>query len=138
MSRVLVVSFHPDTFIAYTLFCTFDTSDVKQEKPARALFSAMSKSSTRKNKRSPLPGGASPGLIKDGCSYAAHWWRQSKTVPSVSGDKPRQGVVANTLAVIRSGAVGFIDWLDGLQLLAHYLARSLVPNTRAKYCPAEA
>src|SRR6184192_4005210 len=26
--------------------------------------------------------------------------------------KPRQGVVANTFAVIRSGAVGFIDWLD--------------------------
>jgi hypothetical protein len=26
-------------------------------------------------------------------------------------DKPRQGVVANTLVVIRLGAVGFIDWL---------------------------
>ena len=27
-------------------------------------------------------------------------------------DKPRQGVVANILALIRSGAVGFIVWLD--------------------------
>src|SRR5260370_34945191 len=27
-------------------------------------------------------------------------------------DKPRQGGVARSLAVIRSGAVGFIDWLD--------------------------
>jgi hypothetical protein len=46
--------------------------------------------------------------------------------------------VAITLKLPRSGAVGFIDWLDGLQLLVHYLARSLVPNTLAKYCPAEA
>jgi hypothetical protein len=28
-------------------------------------------------------------------------------------DKPRQGVVANPLTLQRSGAVGFIDWLDG-------------------------
>jgi hypothetical protein len=28
-------------------------------------------------------------------------------------DKPRQGVVANTLKLFRNGAVGFIDWLDG-------------------------
>jgi hypothetical protein len=27
-------------------------------------------------------------------------------------DKPRQGVVVSSLVVIRSGAVGFIDWLD--------------------------
>src|SRR6266581_4143469 len=27
-------------------------------------------------------------------------------------DKPRQGVVANTLKLHRNGAVGFIDWLD--------------------------
>src|SRR4030095_9139033 len=27
-------------------------------------------------------------------------------------DKPRQGVVANTLKLYRNGAVGFIDWLD--------------------------
>src|SRR5438552_11833463 len=27
-------------------------------------------------------------------------------------DKPRQGVVANTLKLYRQGAVGFIDWLD--------------------------
>ena len=32
----------------------------------------------------------------------------------------------------------FIGWLAGLQLFVHYLARALVPNTRAKYCPAEA
>ncbi len=30
------------------------------------------------------PGDASSGLIKEGCSCAPHWWRQSKTVPSVS------------------------------------------------------
>jgi hypothetical protein len=29
-------------------------------------------------------------------------------------DKPRAGV-ANVLAIIRSGAVGFIDWLDDLE-----------------------
>ena len=34
---------------------------------ARALFNAMLKSSTRKNRRSPLPGDASSGLIKEGC-----------------------------------------------------------------------
>jgi hypothetical protein len=28
-------------------------------------------------------------------------------------DKPRQGVVANTLKLHRNGAVGFIGWLDG-------------------------
>ncbi len=28
------------------------------------------------------------------------------------GDKPWQGVVANTVNVLRGGAVGFIDWLD--------------------------
>ena len=28
------------------------------------------------------------------------------------GDKPWQGVVANTLNLQRNGAVGFIDWLD--------------------------
>src|SRR5207248_5118829 len=49
----------------------------------------MSKSSTRKNKRSPLPGDASAGLIKEGCSCAPHWWRQSRTVPSVSRIWPK-------------------------------------------------
>jgi hypothetical protein len=29
-------------------------------------------------------------------------------------DKPRQGVVANTLNSFRNGAVGFIYWLDAL------------------------
>jgi len=29
------------------------------------------------------------------------------------GDKPWQGVVANTLNLQRNGAVGFIDWLGG-------------------------
>jgi hypothetical protein len=29
--------------------------------------------------------------------------------------------VANTLWLLRNGAVGFIDWLSGLQLLAHYV-----------------
>ncbi len=29
--------------------------------------------------------------------------------------KPRQGVVANRLNLFRQGAVGFIDWLDGVQ-----------------------
>jgi hypothetical protein len=29
-------------------------------------------------------------------------------------DKPRQGVVANTPNLHRNGAVGFIDWLDGV------------------------
>jgi hypothetical protein len=28
-------------------------------------------------------------------------------------DKPRAGSVANTFAIIGSGAVGFIAWLDG-------------------------
>ena len=46
---------------------------------ARALFSAKSKSSTRKNTRSPLPGGALSALIKEGCSCAPHRWRQSKS-----------------------------------------------------------
>src|SRR6266571_1079028 len=54
------------------------------ETSARALFSDISKSSTRKNKRSPLPGVASSRLINDGCSCAPHWSRQSKTVPSES------------------------------------------------------
>jgi hypothetical protein len=29
-------------------------------------------------------------------------------------DKPRQGVVANTLNLFRNWAVGFIEWLDDL------------------------
>ena len=33
------------------------------------------------------------------------------------------------------GAVGFIDWLGRLQVLAHYVNRPLLPNPRAKYCP---
>src|SRR6266536_76377 len=32
-------------------------------------------------------------------------------------DKPRQGVVANSLNLQRSGAVGFIDWLDVIVLM---------------------
>src|SRR6266540_1189290 len=39
------------------------------------------------------------------------------------GDKPRQGVVANTLNLFRNGAVGFIDWLDvwgGIRRSAKY------------------
>ena len=28
---------------------------------------------------------------------------------------PQQGVMANTLNLYRNGAVGFIDWLDGLR-----------------------
>jgi len=36
-------------------------------------------------------------------------------------DKPRQGVVANTLKLYRNGAVGFIDWL-GPGLLEPYLS----------------
>ena len=28
-----------------------------------------------------------------------------------------QGVVANTLKLLRNGAVGFIDWLDGADVL---------------------
>jgi len=28
--------------------------------------------------------------------------------------KPRQGVMASTLKLLRNGAVGFIDWLDCL------------------------
>ena len=45
-------------------------------------------------------------------------------------DKPRQGVVANTLKFFRDGAVGFIDWLDALPHLqcgchaSHYSARA--------------
>jgi hypothetical protein len=31
-------------------------------------------------------------------------------------DKPRQGVVANTLNLFRDGAVGFIDWLGLLDI----------------------
>src|SRR5678815_3063669 len=51
----------------------------------------MSKSSTRKNKRRPLPGWARSGLIKGGCSCAPHSWRQSKTVPSESRICPKSG-----------------------------------------------
>ena len=35
-------------------------------------------------------------------------------------------------------AVGFIDWLGGLQLLVHYVTGPVVPNTRAKHRPAQA
>jgi hypothetical protein len=31
----------------------------------------------------------------------------------LEGDKPRQGVVASTVKLLRDGAIGFIDWLDG-------------------------
>jgi hypothetical protein len=47
--------------------------------------------------------------------------------------KPRQGVVANTMTLQSSGAVGFIDWLDGLRLHvrdAHLLERrAAIVNT---------
>src|SRR6266487_2750282 len=37
-------------------------------------------------------------------------------------DKPRAGSVARLLAFTRSGAVGFIDWLDGfIDMQAHVL-----------------
>jgi len=38
----------------------------------------------------------------------------------------------------RNGAAGFIDRLDGLELLAHYVTGPLVPKTRDKYCPSHA
>src|SRR5436190_8319229 len=38
-------------------------------------------------------------------------------------DKPRQGGVANTLKLLRNGAVGFIDWL-GLWSLGHKMLES--------------
>jgi hypothetical protein len=38
----------------------------------------------QRGRTSPLRGVALSGLIKEGCSCAPHWWRQSKTVPSVS------------------------------------------------------
>src|SRR5712691_4547512 len=40
-------------------------------------------------------------------------------------DKPRQGVVANTLNLLRNGAVGFIDWLGlfGCQSLLKMLSK---------------
>jgi hypothetical protein len=41
--------------------------------------------------------------------------------------KPRQGVVASTLRLLRNGAVGFIDWL-GPRLLEPYLFLILCAN----------
>jgi hypothetical protein len=35
--------------------------------------------------------------------------------PNETQDKPRQGAVASSLALTRSGAVGFIDWLGPLR-----------------------
>ena len=49
-----------------------------------------------------------------------------------------QGAVANTLKLHRDWAVGFIDWLGRLQVLAHYVNRPLLPNARTKYCPTQA
>src|SRR5262249_55471738 len=39
----------------------------------------------------PLPGVACSGLINDGCPWAPHSWRQSKTVPSESRSCPKSG-----------------------------------------------
>ena len=36
-------------------------------------------------------------------------------------NKPRQGVVANTLKLHRNGAVGFIDWLDAAEMASPVL-----------------
>jgi hypothetical protein len=36
--------------------------------------------------------------------------------------------------VIQVAGLGFIDWLEDLQVLAHYFTGPFVPNTRAKYC----
>ena len=49
-----------------------------------------------------------------------------------------QGVVANRLNAFRGVAVGFIVWLGGLELLAHYVTGPLMPKTRAMYCPSHA
>ena len=46
--------------------------------------------------------------------------------------------VATRYGSVSIGAVGFIDWLGGLELLAHYVTGPLVPKTRAKYCPPHA
>ena len=62
---------------------------LRQLPSARALSKASSKSSTRKNRRRPLPGLALWGLVNEGCSWAPHSWRQSKTVPSVSSICPK-------------------------------------------------
>src|SRR5262249_53207409 len=56
---------------------------------ARALGKATSKLSTRKNRRRPLPGLASWGLVNEGCPWAPHSWRQSRTVPSESTICPK-------------------------------------------------
>ena len=46
--------------------------------------------------------------------YARH-------TPNENRDKPRQGVVANTLNAFGNGAVGFINWLD--RCLALHIAQ---------------
>src|SRR4029453_18377054 len=74
---------------------------------SRALFSATSKSSTRKNKRRPLPGEAFSGLVKEGCSCEPHWWRQSKTVPSVSRDLTKVVMVRRCLGLAEERLVPF-------------------------------
>jgi len=40
--------------------------------------------------------------------------------------------MANTLAIVRPGTVGFINRLGPPQLLAHYVAGPLVPNAWAE------
>jgi hypothetical protein len=43
-------------------------------------------------------------------------------------DKPRQGVVANTLSSPRNGAVGFIDWLDVIRCyFTEFVIKTLHP-----------
>ena len=41
--------------------------------------------------------------------------------PNETEIKPRQGVVANTLDLFRNGAVGFIDWLGRVDIMAQLL-----------------
>ncbi len=41
-------------------------------------------------------------------------------------DKPRQGVVANTLRLYPNGAVGFIDWLDLFDVELEIAKRSVI------------
>jgi hypothetical protein len=47
-----------------------------------------------------------------------HEWRRD-TEAELERDKPRQGVVANTLELYRNGAVGFIGWLGVIALSLH-------------------
>ena len=70
----------------------------------------------------PLDGVAHVGVVQHGY-YGAVWCRAVLLQHRLGGysaslaaqrerDKPRKGVVANTLNVFRNGAVGFINWLS--------------------------